>query len=234
MKIVVLTGAGISADSGIPTYRSSDGLWANFKIEEVCTPEALERDRAKVINFYNMRRKEMSGKQPNAGHKALAELEKYFDVEVITQNIDNLHELAGSTKITHLHGELTKLRNDDSSHIVEIGLRAQELDETAPDGSLLRPHIVFFGEAVPMFDKAKDLVQQADLLIVVGTSLAVYPAASLVGWVKNNDVPIYVVDPSVPKIPFLRNKILHKKERAAIGLPKLVAELKEFAEIRKL
>ena len=164
MKIVVLTGAGISADSGIPTYRSSDGLWANYKIEEVCTPEALERDRAKVINFYNMRRKEMSGKVPNAGHKALAELEKYFDVEVVTQNIDNLHELAGSTKITHLHGELTKLRNDDSSHIVEIGLREQELDETAPDGSLLRPHIVFFGEAVPMFDKAKDLVQQADIL----------------------------------------------------------------------
>ena len=234
MKIVVLTGAGISADSGIPTYRSSDGLWANFKIEEVCTPEALERDRAKVINFYNMRRKEMSGKVPNAGHKALAELEKYFDVEIITQNIDNLHELAGSTKITHLHGELTKLRNDDSSHIVEIGLREQQLDETAPDGTLLRPYIVFFGEAVPMFDKAKDLVQQADILIVVGTSLAVYPAASLVGWVKNNDVPIYVVDPSVPKIPFLRNRIFHKKERAAIGLPKLVAELKEFAEIRKL
>ena len=234
LKIVVLTGAGISADSGIPTYRSSDGLWANFKIEEVCTPEALERDRAKVINFYNMRRREMSGKQPNAGHKALAELEQYYDVEVITQNIDNLHELAGSTKITHLHGELTKLRNDASDYIVDIGLREQELDETAPDGSLLRPHIVFFGEAVPMFDKARDIVKEADLLIIVGTSLTVYPAASLVGWVKNNDVPIYVVDPSTPKIPFLPNKIYHKKERAAIGLPKLVAELKEFAEIRKL
>ena len=234
LKIVVLTGAGISADSGIPTYRSSDGLWANFKIEDVCTPEALERDRAKVINFYNMRRNEMASKQPNAGHKALAELEQYFDVEIITQNIDNLHELAGSTKITHLHGELTKLRNDAGDYIVDIGLREQEIDETAPDGSLLRPYIVFFGEAVPMFDKAKELVQQADLLIVVGTSLAVYPAASLVGWVKNNDVPIYVVDPSVPKIPFMPNKIYHKKERAAIGLPKLVAQLKEFADIRKL
>ena len=181
-----------------------------------------------------MRRREMAGKQPNAGHKALAELEQYFDVEIVTQNIDNLHELAGSTKITHLHGELTKLRNDDSSQIVDIGLRDQALDETAPDGTLLRPHIVFFGEAVPMFDKARDIVKEADLLIVVGTSLAVYPAASLVGWVKNNDVPIYVVDPSVPKIPFLPNKIYHKKERAAIGLPKLVAQLKEFAEIRKL
>ena len=118
LKVVVLSGAGISADSGIPTYRSSDGLWANYKIEEVCTPEALARDRAKVINFYNLRRREMAGKAPNAGHKALAELEQYFDVEVITQNIDNLHEGAGSTKITHLHGELTKLRNDNSDYII--------------------------------------------------------------------------------------------------------------------
>ena len=234
MKIVVLTGAGVSADSGIPTYRSSDGLWANYKIEEVCTPEALERDRAKVINFYNMRRREMAGKLPNAGHKALAELEKYFDVEIITQNIDNLHELAGSTKITHLHGELTKLREESGEkYITEIGLRDQTLDEKAPNGELLRPHIVFFGEAVPMFDKARDIVKEADILVVVGTSLAVYPAASLVGWVKNNDVPIYVVDPAVPKIPFLRNRIFHKKERAAIGLPKLVAQLKEFAGIEK-
>ena len=232
MKIVVLTGAGISADSGIPTYRSSDGLWANFKIEDVCTPEALERDRAKVINFYNMRRKEMAGKQPNAGHKALAQLEQYFDVEIITQNIDNLHELAGSTKITHLHGELTKLRGESSDDfIVDIGHREQALDETAPNGELLRPYIVFFGEAVPMFDKAKELVKEADILVIVGTSLAVYPAASLVGWVKNNDVPIYVVDPSTPKIPFLCNRIFHIKERAAIGVPKLVAQLKEFAEI---
>ena len=235
MKIVVLTGAGISADSGIPTYRSSDGLWANFKIEEVCTPEALERDRAKVINFYNMRRREMAGKQPNAGHKALAELEKYFDVEIVTQNIDNLHELAGSTNITHLHGELTKLRGESGDdYIVDIGTREQTLDEQAPDGSPMRPYIVFFGEAVPMFDKAKELVKEADILVILGTSLAVYPAASLVGWVKNNDVPIYVVDPSVPKIPFLRNRIFHIKDRAAIGVPKLVAQLKEFAEIRKL
>ncbi|MBQ2417622.1 MAG: NAD-dependent deacylase [Alistipes sp.] len=234
MKIVILSGAGISADSGIPTYRSSDGLWANYKIEEVCTPEALARDRAKVINFYNMRRQEMAGKSPNAGHKALVKLEKYFDVEIVTQNIDNLHEAAGSTKITHLHGELTKLRTDSSDYIVDIGLRNQELDEKSPNGELLRPHIVFFGEAVPMFDKARAIVQEADLLIVVGTSLAVYPAASLVGWVKNNQVPIYVVDPSVPKIPFLANKIIHKKERAAIGLPKLVKELIEFAEIKKL
>lgn len=234
MKVVVFTGAGVSADSGIPTYRSSDGLWANYKIEEVCTPEALERDRTKVINFYNMRRREMAGKLPNAGHKAIVELEQYFDVEVITQNIDNLHEQAGSSKITHLHGELTKLREESGERfIVDIGLRDQTLDEKAPNGELLRPHIVFFGEAVPMFDKARDLVKEADILVIVGTSLAVYPAASLVGWVKSNDVPIFVVDPSVPKIPFLRNKIIHIKDRAAIGLPKLVAQLKEFADIER-
>ena len=233
MKIVVFTGAGISADSGIPTYRSSDGLWAKHRIEDVCTPEALARDRATVIEFYNMRRREMAGKVPNAGHRAIAKLEQYFDVEVITQNIDNLHELAGSTKITHLHGELTKLRGESGDeHIVDIGLRAQSLDERAPDGALLRPYIVFLGEAGPMFDRARELVQQADVLVVVGTSLAVYPAASLVGWVKSVDVPIYVVDPSTPKIPFLRNKIFHIKERAAVGLPKLVRQLKEFGEIR--
>ena len=234
MKIVILTGAGISADSGIPTYRSSDGLWANYKIEEVCTPEALKADRQKVINFYNLRRREMAGKAPNAGHKALVELEQHFDVEVITQNIDNLHELAGSTKITHLHGELTKLRNDSSDYIVDIGCRDQEATDLSPAGEPLRPHIVFFGEAVPMFDKAREIVQTADLLIIVGTSLAVYPAASLVGWVKNNQVPIYVVDPSVPKIPYLANKIYHKKERAAVGLPKLVKQLIEFADINTL
>lgn len=233
MKIVVFTGAGVSADSGIPTYRSSDGMWAKYRIEDVCTPEALARDRATVINFYNMRRREMAGKLPNAGHKAIAELEQWFDVEVITQNIDNLHEHAGSTKITHLHGELTKLRGESSEeHIIDIGLREQTLDEVAPDGSLLRPYIVFFGEPVPMFDKARELVKEADILIIVGTSLAVYPAASLVGWVKNNDVPIYVVDPSVPKIPFLRNRIFHIKERAAVGMPKLVKQLQEFSDIR--
>ena len=232
MKIVVFTGAGVSADSGIPTYRSSDGLWAKHRIEDVCTPEALARDRAKVINFYNMRRREMAGKLPNAGHRAIAELEQFFDVEVITQNIDNLHEQAGSIKITHLHGELTKLRSSENPDlIVEIGLRNQELDEVAEDGSPLRPHIVFFGEAVPMFDRARELVQQADILVIVGTSLAVYPAASLVGWVKSVDVPIYVVDPSTPKIPFLRNKIFHIKDRAAVGLPKLVKQLKEFKDM---
>ena len=234
-RLVVFTGAGVSADSGIATFRDSDGLWANYRIEDVCTPEALVRNRAQVVEFYNMRRREVMTKEPNAGHYAIAALEEHFDVDVITQNIDNLHERAGSSRVLHLHGEVMKLRSERNPNlIVPIDTWEQPLDAVAPDGALLRPHIVFFGEAVPMFDKARDLVKEADMLIIVGTSLAVYPAASLVGWVKNNDVPIYVVDPSVPKIPFLRNKIFHKKERAAVGLPKLVAQLKEFAEIQKL
>ena len=233
-RIVVFTGAGVSADSGISTFRDSDGLWANYRIEDVCTPEALVHNRAQVIEFYNIRRRELFSVEPNAAHRAIAELEQHFDVEVVTQNVDNLHERAGSTRVTHLHGELTKLRSMQNPNlIVPIEGWEQRLEDRAPDGAPLRPHIVFFGEAVPMFDKARDLVKEADLLIIVGTSLAVYPAASLVGWVKNNDVPIYVVDPSVPKIPFLRNKIFHKKERAALGLPKLVADLKEFAEISR-
>lgn len=226
MRIVVFTGAGISADSGIPTYRSSDGLWANYRIEEVCTPEALMRDRAKVIDFYNMRRREMADKLPNAGHKAIAELEQYFDTEVITQNIDNLHEQAGSTKVLHLHGELTKLREESGEkYITDIGLRDQRLDETAPNGELLRPHIVFFGEAVPMFERAAKKVSEADILIIVGTSLAVYPAASLVQYVRDTNVPIYIVDPAQLNIRS-RNPIIHIQKRAAEGVPEVVEILK--------
>lgn len=228
MRIVVFTGAGISADSGIPTYRSSDGLWANYRIEEVCTPEALMRDRAKVIDFYNMRRREMADKLPNAGHKAIAELEQYFDTEVITQNIDNLHEQAGSTKVLHLHGELTKLREESGEkYITDIGLRDQRLDETAPNGELLRPHIVFFGEAVPMFERAAKKVSGADILIIVGTSLAVYPAASLVQYVRDTNVPIYIVDPAQLNIRS-RNPIIHIQKRATEGVPEVVELLKKL------
>lgn len=225
-KIVVFSGAGVSADSGIPTYRSADGLWANYRIEEVCTPEALARDRAKVIGFYNERRREMLTKEPNAGHRAIAELEKYFDVEVVTQNIDNLHERAGSTRVTHLHGELTKLRSTaNPALIVPIEGWEQHLDDRAPDGSLLRPHIVFFGEAVPMFDKAAHIVASADILIVVGTSLAVYPAASLVNYVRDEQVPVYLVDPADPNLAFMRNKVTHIKANSAIGMPELATDL---------
>ena len=150
-RIVVFTGAGVSADSGLATFRDSDGLWADYRIEDVCTPEALAHNRATVIEFYNKRRREMLAAEPNAGHRAIAELERDFEVEVLTQNVDNLHERAGSSRVTHLHGELTRLRSSrDSGLIVPIEGWEQRLDATAPDGSLLRPHIVFFGESVPM------------------------------------------------------------------------------------
>ena len=224
-KLVVFTGAGVSADSGIATFRDSDGLWANYRIEEVCTPEALARDRAKVVEFYNLRRRETLSKEPNAAHRAIAELEKWFDVEVVTQNVDNLHERAGSTRVTHLHGELTKLRSTANPDLIyPIEGWEQKLDARAEDGSYLRPHIVFFGEAVPMFDRATRIVEKADILVVVGTSLAVYPAASLVHYARRG-VPIYLVDPGQPDISMIRNPLTHIRERAAVGMPELLETL---------
>lgn len=224
-KLVVFTGAGMSADSGLATFRDADGLWAEHRIEEVCTPEALARDRATVVEFYNRRRREMLAAEPNAGHRAIAALESHFDVEVVTQNVDDLHERAGSSKVLHLHGELRKLRSErDAELTVPIEGWEQPLDATAPDGALLRPHIVFFGEAVPMFDRAVRIAAGADLLVVVGTSLAVYPAASLVRYVRP-DVPIWVVDPGRPDIGGVRNPVTHLAERAAEGMPRLAEEL---------
>ena len=204
-KIVVFTGAGVSADSGLATFRDSDGLWASYRIEDVCTPEALAHNRAMVIGFYNMRRREMLAAQPNAGHEAIAGLERDFEVEVLTQNVDDLHERAGSSKVTHLHGELTCLRSSRNPDlVVPIEGWEQKLDATAPDGALLRPHIVFFGEAVPMFERAAQIARTADIMVVVGTSLAVYPAASLVRCVRPG-IPIYVVDPGNPDTAGIRN-----------------------------
>lgn len=225
-KIVVFTGAGVSADSGLATFRDADGLWANYRIEDVCTPDALARDRATVVGFYNQRRREMLAAQPNAGHVAIASLERDFEVEVITQNVDNLHERAGSSHVTHLHGELTKLRSSrDPELIVPIDGWQQKMSATAPDGALLRPHIVFFGEAVPMFDCAVRLVATADLLIVVGTSLAVYPAASLVRYARP-EVPIWVVDPGNPDTGMIRNPLTVIRQRAAEGMPTLAEKLR--------
>lgn len=226
MKIVFFTGAGVSADSGLATFRDADGLWANYRIEEVCTPEALQYNRAKVIDFYNLRRRELLEKEPNAGHYAIAELEKWFDVEVITQNVDNFHERAGSGRVIHLHGELTKLRSSRNPDLIcPIEGWEQPLDARAADGALLRPHIVFFGEAVPEFERAAGIVPVADLMIVVGTSLAVYPAASLVHCLRP-DVPIYLVDPGRPDTALIRNPLTHIKARSAEGLPALVERLR--------
>ncbi len=225
-KIVVFTGAGMSADSGIATFRDADGLWANYRIENVCTPEALVRNRALVIDFYNMRRREMLAAQPNAGHLAIAGLERDFDVEVVTQNVDDLHERAGSTRVTHLHGELRKLRSmRNPDVIVPIEGWEQPLDATGPDGALLRPHIVFFGEPVPMFERAAGIAAQAEVMVVVGTSLAVYPAASLVRYVRP-EVPIYLVDPGNPDVSGIRNPLTVIRKRATEGVPELVELLR--------
>lgn len=226
-KIVVFTGAGVSADSGLSTFRDADGLWANYRIEDVCTPEALAKNRALVIEFYNKRRKELLTTEPNPAHYAIAKLEEHFDVEVVTQNVDDLHERAGSTRITHLHGELMKLRSQRNPDlIVPIAGWEQDLDDRAEDGALLRPHIVFFGESVPMFDAATKIAAEADMMIVVGTSLAVYPAAMLVRYAKAG-VPIYVIDPGTPDTAMIRNPLTHIKARAAVGMPELVEKLIE-------
>ena len=225
-KSVGFTGAGMSADSGIATFRDADGLWANYRIEDVCTPEALVRNRALVIDFYNMRRREMLAAQPNAGHLAIAGLERDFDVEVVTQNVDDLHERAGSTRVTHLHGELRKLRSmRNPDVIVPIEGWEQPLDATGPDGALLRPHIVFFGEPVPMFERAAEIAAQAEVMVVVGTSLAVYPAASLVRYVRP-EVPIYLVDPGNPDVSGIRNPLTVIRKRATEGVPELVELLR--------
>lgn len=220
-KIVVFTGAGVSADSGISTFRDSDGLWAKYRIEDVCTPEALERNRETVIHFYNIRRRELLEKEPNAGHYAIKELEQHFEVEVITQNIDDLHERAGSSRITHLHGELRKLRSSVHEHFIyPIEGWEQKGDERAADGSLLRPFVVFFGESVPMFDRAAQIAATADIFIVAGTSLNVYPAASLVRYIRP-EVPVYVVDPGEPDLSGIRNPVEVIRKNSAVGLPAL-------------
>ena len=228
-RIVVFTGAGVSADSGIATFRDADGLWANYRIEDVCTPEALKNNRAKVIEFYNLRRKESLTKRPNEGHMAIAGMEQWADVCVITQNVDNLHEQAGSTRVLHLHGELMKLRSEENPELIyDINEGwEQSLDERGEDGALLRPHIVFFGEDVPMFETATRIVGHADILIIVGTSLAVYPAASLVYFMRDEKVPIYLVDPGMPDTSMIRNPLTHIKERGAVGLPLLVEKLRK-------
>lgn len=226
-KIVVFTGAGVSADSGVATFRDANGLWANYRVEDVCTPEALRNNRAQVVEFYNMRRKESLSKEPNAGHYAIARMEEWAEVIVITQNVDNLHERAGSKNVLHLHGELMKLRSERNPNLIyDIDGWEQPLDEKAEDGALLRPHIVFFGEDVPMFNPACRIVEDADILVVVGTSLQVYPAAYLVDYAKAG-TPIYVVDPGTPDISRIRNEVIHIQERGAVGMPQLVQQLKE-------
>ena len=195
-KIVVLSGAGISAESGIKTFRDSDGLWEQYDVMTVASIEGWFKNPQLVTDFYNQRRVQLATCEPNLGHWGLAELEKEFDVEIITQNIDDLHERAGSTKILHLHGELVKVRSTtNDSLITNIGYSEMTFGEKATDGSLLRPHVVWFGEAVPLLDSAIKITKSADIFIIIGTSLNVYPAAGLVHYVPV-DAPIYLIDPS--------------------------------------
>lgn len=223
MKLVVLTGAGMSAESGIKTFRDSDGLWENYRIEDVCTPEALERNPELVNHFYNERRKQLYEAGPNAGHRGLAELESYFDTRIITQNIDDLHERAGSKQVLHLHGELKKVRSSKNPGLV-YDLEGWELKpgSRCEDGSLLRPHVVFFGEAVPNIEPATEWVRQADIFVVIGTSLAVYPAAGLLQYAPEG-IPMFVIDPKIPHQA--RQWGFHPIEK---GASEGVAELKKL------
>ena len=221
--LVVLSGAGVSADSGLETFRDSDGLWAKYRIEDVCTPEALERNPALVLDFYNQRRRQLKEVEPNAGHYAVSKLEEFFDVDVITQNVDNLHERAGSTKVLHLHGELTKcVSMGDSSYIRTID-EDLHVGDLCPKGGQLRPYIVFFGEPVPMIERAIDIISTADLVIVAGTSLAVYPAASLVRYAQDS-AAMFVIDPSAVEVR--GRSVTYIRERFSAGMPCLLEELK--------
>lgn len=220
-KCVVLTGAGISADSGLLTFRDAGGLWEGHKVTDVCTPEALERNPKLVIDFYNQRRLQANAAEPNAAHKALAELEKYYDVHIITQNVDGLHEKAGSSKVLHLHGELNKLRSVADENEI-IGFTGEQTDDVRDNkGGPMRPHIVFFGEEVPLFPRAAEEMRDADVVIIVGTSMQVYPAASLIHYAPP-DADCYLVDPNPQGVGAGVEVIA---ERAASGVPKLAEYL---------
>ncbi len=225
MKIVVLTGAGISAESGLQTFRGSDGLWEGYNIYDVATPEAWHKNPSMVQEFYNMRRKAMLDAEPNAAHFALVQLEQHFEVQIITQNIDNLHERAGSKNILHLHGEITKSRSTRNPDLIyDVKGWEIKMGDVCELGAQLRPHIVWFGEAVPMIEPAALLVQAADLLAVIGTSLQVYPAAGLVDLVKPN-TPIVVIDPATPEVKHPKRNVTYIMKNATVGVKQWVDEL---------
>lgn len=222
--VVILSGAGISAESGIETFRASDGLWANHPVEEVATPEGWQRNPELVLDFYNQRRRQLHTVDPNAGHYALAQLEATHQVTIITQNIDNLHERAGSSEVIHLHGELDIARSTaDESRLYPLNGKDIQLGDTCELGSQLRPHVVWFGESVPEIERAEAIVKTADILIVVGTSLKVYPAAGL-----TQNAPAhcqkYLVDPELPSLA-LQEEFTCIAEPAGTALPRLIQRL---------
>lgn len=223
-KLAVLTGAGMSAESGLKTFRDSGGLWEEYDIMEVASYDGWLKNPKLVLEFYNARRSQLNSVNPNDGHTILAELEQNFDVTIVTQNVDNLHERAGSSNVLHLHGELTKARSvEDSSLITEIGTNRIEWGDCAEDGYQLRPHIVWFGEAVPAIERAIPIIRNADLLVVLGTSLNVYPAASLIHY-ASSDCPVFLVDPNPVTVS---DHIQIIAEPATTGMKKLKKHLVE-------
>ncbi len=229
-KLVVLSGAGVSAESGIATFRDANGLWEGHDVMEVASPGGFRSNPELVLEFYNQRRKQAATVQPNEGHLKIAELEKYYDVTVITQNVDNLHERAGSSKVIHLHGELFKCRSCGDETLVYDMLADNRLEihlgDLCEKGHQLRPHIVWFGEMVPMMEVAMEITRQADIFIVIGTSLQVYPAAGLVDYVKP-DVPVYVIDPNLPRFAQRENLFLIPK-KGTEGMQQVFQELTNF------
>jgi NAD-dependent deacetylase len=226
-NLIVLTGAGMSSESGIRTFRESGGLWEEYDVTEVASPMGWWKNRDLVLKFYNERRSQLAACEPNAGHMGIAALEKYFNVQVITQNIDNLHERAGSTKVLHLHGELTKARSTaDPSLIYNIGYKEINPGDVCEKGSQLRPHIVWFGEAVPMLDEAIKITSTADIFVVIGSSLNVYPAAGLIEYAPKN-ASLWLIDPNDVYVPF--NRIIEViKEPATKGVTILTTRLLEL------
>ncbi len=223
-KLVVLTGSGISAESGLKTFRDSGGLWENYDVMQVASYDGWLMDRELVLKFYNERRAQLKDAKPNAGHMGLVELEEYYDVYIITQNIDNLHERAGSRNVLHLHGELTKARSiGDESLVYDIGYNSITIGDNCEKGYQLRPHIVWFGEAVPAIEEAARIVSTADILAVIGTSLVVYPAAGLIDFAQS-DIPLYLIDPKEIKAPSYR-KVDFIKEKASVGVKILMEKL---------
>lgn len=226
-KLVVLTGAGISAESGIRTFRDMGGLWEEYDVMEVASPEAWDSNPELVQRFYNERRKQLFTVEPNPGHFALAQAEQQFDVHIITQNVDNLHERAGSTKITHLHGELSKVRSTgDPNLIYDIGGKELKMGDVCERGHQLRPHIVWFGEPVPMIAEAAEIAAQADIFAVVGTSLNVYPAAGLLDYAPMG-IPIFLIDPH-DVVVYSRRDVNFIKEPASTGVKKMLEMLNQM------
>lgn len=224
-KIVVLTGAGISAESGIATFRGSGGLWEGHDIMEVASPEGWAKNPELVLHFYNLRRADVAKAEPNAAHKALAKLEEKYDVQIVTQNVDNLHERGGSSKVLHLHGEITKVRSTKHPDLIyDIGGKAIKMGDLCDKGAQLRPHIVWFGEAVPMIEQALMHAHDADIFMVIGTSMAVYPAASLIHYVDAN-ASKYLIDPFIPEGVGNIPNLTVIEEKATVGVTRLVEEL---------